>query len=307
MPQPVTPFPAREIAARAAQWLRAEAGAVLRAVFLPGVLYVAAAMAAANIAYRAAQGSTEAEGYLALVPAVQLAILLVCSGVASGAIYRLMFRGERPGWLGFRLGAEELQLATLNLIVSILCGLAMAAGSLAAAFPAGAAGAVLGLPPSMALLLSLIGGGIAVAYLYARLLLAGPVVMVTQQLGLGVSWATTRPHGGRLAFAVIGFMGPAALALGYFSMRPFLAVWTTAMASGAERPLTEAEMMRIINEATVFGYPFDTLATTLLSLVLLVLGTVLSGVAHVMFVQAARSASAPSAPPPSSPGPANEP
>lgn len=138
---------------------------------------------------------------LLLFEAAALPMLLVMSAVLAAAAYRAVFQPGESSRFGYlKLGADELRLALLYvmltfiiigamMLVSIVVGVLLSI--ITAVAGGGAGGAVAGGLAMAAAVTAMLG---ALAYFGVRLSLAGPATFVEKKLILRPAWAMTRGH-----------------------------------------------------------------------------------------------------------------
>lgn len=138
---------------------------------------------------------------LLLFEAAALPLLLLMSAVLAGAAYRAVLQPGETSRFGYlKLGADELRLALLYLVltfivigammlVSIVVGVLL--GIIVAVAGGGANGAVAGGLAMAAALTAMLG---VLAYFGVRLSLAGPATFVEKKLTLRSAWVMTRGH-----------------------------------------------------------------------------------------------------------------
>ncbi len=135
------------------------------------------------------------------------------------ALFRLLLREDRPGFLHLHLGRDELRVA----VVWIVMLTAFVVGGLLALFLAGlagrAGGAALGAPAVLAMSAILV-------WLALRFSLAAPVAVAERRLGFARSWRLTRGRG-------LALFGMAALTFCLLAMIVVLAWLALALISGA--------------------------------------------------------------------------
>ncbi len=136
---------------------------------------------------------------LLMFEATALPLLLLMSAMLAGAAYRAVLQPAESARFGYlRLGADELRLALLYLlltfivigammVISIVVGVLL--GGIVAIAGGGANGAVAGGLAMAAALTAMLG---ALAYLGVRLSLAGPATFVSKKLTLRPAWMMTR-------------------------------------------------------------------------------------------------------------------
>ncbi|HLK25698.1 MAG TPA: hypothetical protein VKT30_13670 [Caulobacteraceae bacterium] len=157
-------------------------------------------------AQRAANDPVAMQAYsqkLSPFAAVALPVLLLLQSVLTCAIYRAVLRpGEaRGGYL--RLGADELRMLVLNLVLDLLWLGVLTAVSLVTTLAADAAATSAGSPAVLlgaAATAGSIGLGVTVM---VRLSLAGPMTFAERRLRIFESWALTRGVFWRLFWAYL--------------------------------------------------------------------------------------------------------
>ncbi|WP_374470145.1 hypothetical protein [Phenylobacterium sp.] len=185
---------------------------LLGACVVAGVLIAIAAFAATSS--EAAGTAGAAVGALVLAfAAFAVEVMIVC------ALFRMLLRGDPPGFLHLRLGADELRVAVVWLVMLT----AFVAAGLLALYVAGlagqAAGARLGVP-SLVILFGVL------VWLAIRLSLAAPASVAERRMGFVASWRLTR---GR-AWALLGM---SAIALCLLAMIAIMAWLALALIGGA--------------------------------------------------------------------------
>ena len=142
---------------------------------------------------------------LLMFEAAALPLLLLMSAVLAGAAYRAVLHPGETSRFGYlKLGADELRLALLYLVltfiiigammvISLVVGVLL--GLIVGVSGGGAAGAVAGGLAMAAALTAMLG---ALAYFGVRLSLAGPATFSEKKLTLRPAWLMTRGHFWRL-------------------------------------------------------------------------------------------------------------
>lgn len=129
----------------------------------------------------AAYGAILEHSWPAFVLTILIAIFVL--SVLTAGIYRMVLRPEEPGIAHLRMGADELRLTLVNLI---LFSIGMASLVVVKLF-ADAVGGLLGVVSGLAL------AG-AVVWISVRLLMATPMTFAERRIAITASWRLTKGH-----------------------------------------------------------------------------------------------------------------
>ncbi|WP_340644607.1 hypothetical protein, partial [Phenylobacterium sp.] len=113
---------------------------------------------------------------------VVMVLAVVLTSILMGGIYRLALRPSEKGFAHLRLGADELRLTVVNLVLFSV-GIAF----LVVGFTAAAIGGPFGVLVSLAVTVGMIWAGV-------RLLLATPMTFAEHRISILQSWRLTQGH-----------------------------------------------------------------------------------------------------------------
>lgn len=145
-----------------------------------------------------------AEALMSSAPALIFCLMLVVvlMSVITAGIYRIILRPQEPGFMHLRLGADELRISLVNLVLFSV-GVACLSVALVVARVAGGIG-------PLAEYLTVVGAMIVTAWIGVRLSMATPMTFVTRRLALKDAWLLSRgafwPLLGMMALAVIFYV-----------------------------------------------------------------------------------------------------
>lgn len=210
--------------------IRREPGAVL----VWGAVSAASGAALAYVALRLGI-ATDADSVMrragagmVVQPLLQLALnflSLLISTILSAAAFRAVLRPGSGGLAHLRLGSDEWRMIAITVILYVLGVIAVLVLSLGFGFLASFAGLVGGDSPVTAVAIGLIGlallGGMV--FVFVRLSLVYPLVLIRRRISLDDSWELTRGHFWSLLGAYI-LMALISLALAFLVFLPLLGV-----------------------------------------------------------------------------------
>jgi uncharacterized integral membrane protein len=205
---------------------------------------------------------------LAPMAAVFLPITLVSGAIFSAAIYRVVLRPQDSAFGYLRLGADELRLIVLKLVLMVLAFVASFVVTMAAtlliALVTMATGGSTGNPGFAAGFtgfLSFIGIVCVSIWAAVRLSLAGPLTLADRKLRLFESWAATKGHFWAL-FSSYFLAGIMALLVGLLAMVVLSAL--IVVAAGGSQNVAAPEFGSLAGYFTVPRL-VDTLGTAVLT------------------------------------------
>jgi hypothetical protein len=128
-----------------------------------------------------------AEVLLKSWPGFLLVLVLVVAflSILTGGIYRLVLRPEERGLAHLRLGADELRLTAVNLLLFAIGVICLTTVQLVGQLVTAAAGPATGLLASLVVAVPVIWVGV-------RLSLATPMTFAERRIAIGASWELTR-------------------------------------------------------------------------------------------------------------------
>ena len=212
-----------------------------------------------------------------LAYAAMLVTGLVAGAVLYTAIYRAVLRPEQSRFAYLRLGADELRMTGLFVLVFLILAAGIFLATLAMILPIGliaavagsGGGAAAGLIGALSVLLTLPLMFVLAAWLGVRLSLAGPMTLDTRKIQLGAAWRLTRGHFWPLfgtyalswVFLIVIWavtmpvsMGLAAAASG----QGLVEIWTTSstMAASLEDIFSPARLVYLIANSLFMGVTY---------------------------------------------------
>jgi hypothetical protein len=133
-----------------------------------------------------------------------LVLGVVAAAILYTAIYRAVLSPEESRFAYLRLGADEVRMAGLFLLVFLIMVAVLVAAMIVVMIPiaiiggamggSGAGGVAAGLAGALSVLLALPVVFAVAAWIGVRLSLAGPMTLDTRKIQLGAAWKLTRGH-----------------------------------------------------------------------------------------------------------------